>query len=503
VTGSGADADPMGTALRRIAASTPGNWIETVNRATLLGLPPTSADGTRSAPELDHVREWIAAVQQRADRATARRGAATVAYLDGTTLATAAALTAHPDSARRFLTPATLLDLSTVIKALVWFDAVVYLDNASTGQPVARLTSALGADDVIQPALDAATDLSATTTLLQDHFVDAHRELCRVRTARPGALHHGARQALETAWSTLLDGPTTALELIDPHLDSDFRTNSPDLLDQLVAARPGLGAGVDHPAAGARPPGRPDPLLAELNLRAAFHVRVAAMLGMPYLPNAARLPARGAQYRQAVAFHRQLSVVREVETALERQGSGHPDGADEFPVPVLLAVVLRRCTTLDDVWPAVAELRHEARRFRRYRREQHEVLSGRGRASRRKLARLGRAVRNEAAGLGEQLVRPSTAALSIVLTQLYTGSVELAVAGVALLKVVEALTPDARAAVSRRLLRPHEWFLTDLGGEVAALRDVVGEVQRLWGIDQPTLDAFGDRLPAYRQLGYS
>lgn len=244
-------------------------------------------------------------------------------------------------------------------------------------------------------------------------------------------------------------------------------------------------------------------LISECNHRSYFNHQVSRAFGVPYAPNAARLPLRRHQYLRAVAIQERLATVEYLEKIYREFAAAYTLPRDgNLQLPVFLAAALAEVSSRAEILEALAQLRAKARDFRSHRLELDQAIREGNVPVVRKVRN---ALESDAHTLRSLIgYAPVMSALSAVLAAA-TGEPFVSSFAAALAVVTAAasgLSADARANLARRLLQPEYWFLTDVATSAKAMTNALPKIRRLWGLTPQELEVLEPRFKRIADLGH-
>jgi hypothetical protein len=353
-----------------------------------------------------------------------------------------------------------ILDLSTVLTGLVFYDQVLLLDYDSTAT---RLAEIFRLDRVIKGA-NATTHSShgGIHDQIEYYFSEAQRELEEATEAGEAWIDW-----LRESWGTLL--PHTEFPRHDKETNDRLHghyNNYDGRTDVALDALFRLHAGTYRPREV-----NFGNLILDNNARSLFyeilvdqmkmHLDPGRVLTFRYLANPLRAPMQAARARLAEAELRALRPA--VEDWMQAQWTQLLASTQGPPIsiqmPLLLSVVLSAGRHRFDIPDIVHDLRHQARRFRSRRREIEEELFIGNLSS---MATMRTALQGDVNRLTQNTANLASAALDIADT-----------AAKAVLPV--PIGPKSAAALVApvsanwfrqqwlRLFRPQLWLMYDLG----------------------------------------
>lgn len=455
--------------------------------AELRAHPATSDELENFAQTQEKYAKW--AERERASRLADPKGGA--AFVDTTTLHSALPLLS--DWVAHRPTPINLLDLCTIIDAIVMFDRVYFFTGELAEQwMLPDLGSVFQAIDDPYHKLGNVGEEYVGSAAFGGLWDEANSFFSGLRTARTGVATR-EREALERGWKRVLEIPPE-LAVGDPHAPGQGPVAAPiarDLseLSETQSRWVGPETTSDERAQIAR-------IVGESNILGYVNEQIANMIDLPYLPNTARIPAVR-RYRVERGEHvaRELAALDTVDDAYRRRLEEAKLGT--VRLPLLAAVVFaKNPTTPRELVESILDLRGKAERLREYRRDHARLLlsaydATNGEAmkkARRSAAELQSAVEREGrrlrdvfepsdvwgglAGGGPLLLDASANHLLVAVTVL---------AGMAVMPA-ERIT----RAVQERLFRPHLWLLTNLAESGQALTNARARraIATIWDMDE-------------------
>jgi hypothetical protein len=412
------------------------------------------------------------------------------------------------------VTAPVLLDFCAFAAAVVLSERIVHLPyvedsaalNTALGEPVLTPLPVVPFDRAeAGPYDDGLHGVAAT---LGNVLSDAIRETGALSRARPGELLYADQRATADRWGAVL-GRRIQPEALWYHRESShWNSDGPGLLARLLAHQ----QNADDLEGWAQAPqwmeslAESDPtdeglagFIGECNTRSFFNLRVASMLGVPYVGNATRLPIRHHQYRRAARIHRELLLSVELDASVQRHRAAYL--APERPnvhLPVFGALALRRAGARGDLLDALATLRADAARLRARRAEYDEVLRG---PDATKADKLRQAMADDSGRLTSGLAAPAAAGLAAVLAATSGPTTLTAIAGIGALTALGAMSEETRRVVLRRLFRPTHWWLTDTAGTARSIASSAADLQRLFDLGDEAVDTCRRRLEQLAAVG--
>lgn len=439
---------------------------------------------------------------------------ANAVFFDTTTLVTADRLINDPDAAR-YLSPATLLDLSTFVNGVVLFDRVFHLENPHVRSQ--RFNEALGNEDVFVElplyGSERDEDRAGMREGAKQTFMSAGYEASfwnhAMRTAEDSELGAEDRRAIEEGWRAILGRPLATEDVFPKrsltHPDLSISSldwtgsNGPLLLRALVGeTMRSRSASVPRDEAW-----ETSHFILECNHRSAFNFLVAYSLGLPHMPSVARVPFHSFLYRRARTVQRHLATLSRIEDENRRAMEVYSlPNSDTLVLPFLLAVVLTQVDSLSAFFERLAEVREQAEPLRKYRAELDEALSV-GDSSAAKQLRA--AFEQEAVGFrGKYALAPVAGGVAAMLTALGSATPPLVLATIGALTAASLVPADVIGRLEERAFRPQFWVLNNMADVTNAMTNVLTKVDRLWGAlreqDSRLFVEHSDRL---RQLQYA
>ncbi len=438
---------------------------------------------------------------------------ANAAFFDTTTLVTADRLINSSDPAA-YLSPATLLDLSTFVNGVVLFDRVFHLENPHVLSH--RFNEALGNEEVfVELPLGGSEDdegRAGAHAGVREALLGAGYEAAfwnrAMRTVEGSELGAEDKRAIEEDWGTILGRRLTTGDvfpkrsLTNPDIglsELDWTdSNGPLLLRTLI----GETVSADRrPTAHRGEAWETSRFILECNHRSVFNFLVAYSLQLPHTPSVARVPFHRFLFGRARTVQHHLATLRQIEGEHRRATELYSvPNSDNLVLPFLLAVVLAQTSSLSNFLERLAELRENAEPLRRHRAELDEALYV---GDIGVVKRLRAAFEEDAVGFRNRYaLAPLAGGVAAVLTALGSATPPLILATIGALTAASLVPPDVVGRLEERIFRPQFWVLHNMADTTNALTNVLDRVERLWGAPRGLdarafVDGF-DRLTALR-----
>lgn len=370
-------------------------------------------------------------------------------WMDTTTLQTAAQLI----EGELPVTPAGILDLATLVHAVVFHDQIV-VDAESSRLP------------------DPLEGFVLRQTLRNDRGLHQHHGYATSAAMSAQRGEDDEWLELRDSWRDLLGQPVN----IDYAL-VDGQTESPGRWPYLPGDTFGLGWDpiATLPEAGALP-GSPYGLSADVSIqtyRYMINEQTAERFGIPYLSTSLRYPVERVSVRRQIAY-RQLAD-RTLNMLLGPPDSGPlHDGPYLRPIrlPQPLGLVLTATGHRQEFWEVLFQYREKYRAVREWLAANRDEFGGEEALA--DLRRLLPGATTPAAAAADGLI---TAAAGIA------GSVPGGTATAALaLKAASTARPASRGArLIQSIRRPELRLLRSLRSEAASVQSCAQQIHRLWG----------------------
>lgn len=406
------------------------------------------------------------------------------AFLDTTTLNSAIPLLL---TRGRQLTPINLLDLCTIIDAVVMFDRVVCFSDE--GAPIRALPE-LGSVFQEIEAPSGGDGNYVASAAFGGFWEEASSYFSDLRSSRTDVAA-GEREALQRGWMNVLGiSPELALSALHdrvegayaPYLASELSGLSETAADEAASIAGTVGAS---------------------NVLGYVNEQISNIIGLPYLPNTARIPAvrayrvfRGEQLARELAA---LNIVNEAyRERLEKSRLG------TLRLPLLSAAVLsKNPSTPEELVHCIADIRDKSAKLRDYRREHARLLlqADEAATSRKAAKKADAASKKLRSAVEREGVRVSDlVGLSAVWGAVAGGALafltapanHLILAASILLGAAPPVAERTTHIILERAFQPHLWLLTNLAVSAQALTDsrVRQALTTIWQIG----DARADRL---------
>jgi hypothetical protein len=429
-------------------------------------------------------------------------------WMDNTTLLTAVTLIS--DDGVEAMTPLTVWDLATFVRAVVSYERIYHHAHPQVDDQT--INQRLGHDVLcplplpVQPSHDSPLPepWEGPHRFMCDLWSDAFswlrrlsassgkdtldgRELSVVLDAWRHALHRSDIavgdltdwEKASTRWTSpsnrLLQEIAAGTRVQDTYMELDPSPASRQLAE--LRAEAGLPATGEFGA-----------LLTDHNLRAYINQRLADFFQLPYLCGAARVPFRKHLYDRAVAIQHRLTALDVIDDRYAELAAGV-----QLRLPVFLAGTLSRAGSRDEIWGTIGEIRQKAKAYRKQRKELDAALA---RRDAKEVARVSKAlsanVENVLLVVGKASVRASVAAVE----QIAKGDVVGVAAGVAGVEAAsrELLSSSLGDRLIWRLRRPHLLWINNVIDEAQQLVEAAPDFERLWQIPEKEMPTFTDRF---------
>ena len=471
----------------------------------LLFSPVTSRD------DLFDVTQWL---QQP------RRYPGSGVLLDNTTIVTLASLLADGNR----LSPLTLWDLGRAVTALVTYDNIFHFANTEVNDDA--LNTALGQGvfrPLSLPDTGPAYDPTGVRGLFNQAWSSTDNIMKQLEASVGTPTIEGLEiEALTRQWSLVLARPLTPTDVVNTRRSNhDWNSPGAALLAQLWRATTTYsikippGRSLDTLEFMKELPGAPsgykDVLYTTIrdgNYRGHVNQRMADHLGLPYMPNVARIPFQSRFYDRARAVSDRLPSILALDTQYaERAAQAQLLSGAPFVLPVFLALAVRDAATPQDLWAAVATLREHARRYRERRADLDRALE---QGDLDVTAATLKAVRTEAAKLTTLLADAGRSGADSLISDVEANPVAL-LSGMpldwlqtgltALIAGARKLIPESVAhRLAWRLCRPEFRFLSDIASQSRAISTSMPAIQRLWGLPDREIDNFRHRYENFAEF---
>ena len=439
--------------------------------------------------------------------------------LDNTTIVTLASLLQGDK-----LSPLTLWDLGRAITAVVTYDNIFHFENPDVNDDElnARLDQ-VAFRPLTLPSVGSEHGPGGVRMLFYTTWKDTHSVMQGLEQSVGTSTMAGLEiDDLTTQWSVALGLPLEPADIVNADMSGkEWRSNGPLLLLKLWEATrtqayaPNFESLLQQ-VSTAKPrsdlhEGMFDSLrrfIRESNYRGHVNERLASHLGLPYMPNVARIPFRSRFYDRAAIVSDRLPSILALDTRYSERAAQAPLLSGEpFVLPVFLALAVRDAATPEDLWSAVAELRDQARGYRERRAALDKALE---QGDLNVTADTFKAVRTEAEKLTTLLGAAGRAAADPLVESVKARPIAL-VAGMPLdwlqtgLAVLIAgarkLLPESvRDRLMWRLSHPEYRFLSDVISQSRVITNSMPAIQRIWGLPDGETEPFRRRYEGFAGL---
>ncbi len=418
--------------------------------------------------EYDNVKTWI---EQKLPSAKQN-----FIFLDTTTLTGAIDLV---NRQQILLFAFQLWDVATLVNAAVLFEQVVCCGNRAleSGHALEKINNYFG--EKVFSALPISSNANVAD-VVQSLWQDSRNHYRYVARGDSKNMVEEA-QHYSQAWSEFLNISPKSFQLIDSAFELRYDSQGPRLTEQILeAARLSLQA---HAVTFKTQ--QWNEIICECNLREEFNSRLAYMLGLQYLPNSFRAPARRARYQRARALGGFLSSMRHLEKQYRQQVEVYKLSNEEtLMLPVLSAALFSRINSLSEFWEALAEMRHRARKFRRHRQELDQACLEGNLKEIDKITKALKAESKEASTwmttVAASLIGAGSVALTIFEPKLGAAAFSVQLAVAAFTPFLKNALPNGLAKLYEDVFAPQSWFLTNIGEAARELTNAFPRIERLW-----------------------
>ncbi|HEV7879958.1 hypothetical protein [Bradyrhizobium sp.] len=467
------------TELQRVLKFSPAEWDN------YSPPPDLSKEGLESLAEfgtpivgsfvgkerLDHVRRWIAGVQELAEPRAV--------FMDTTTIAAVDSLVFDDDRSK--LAPSTLLDLANFVSAIVLHDQIFHLKSPHLSS--LRLNESIGGSPALVEIPVAIMDVDGEGGLLTAFWYQACDEINEIRRSELPDPKREEGNDISALWGELF-GTAGKLNVFDPDIRDDYDSRGPGLVSKLVQYGDRT---LDMPSR--RELNQEElftqrsRLASECNHRFLFNKLFSKAIRLPYQPNTFRVPFQKWLYDRSRTVEKGLSLAPFLDDQYREMIAKRIDmGATEMTLPFFLTALLRRISKREEFGEELASMRRRAYPLRKKLADLESAIKN-GDLS--EIDPLRKAIRGEAVRLTEWL---QPAAISAAAAAVMTGAASDLSGG--LLTAVLVLTYAAQysgSAVSKlqeRLVRPERWFIQKTAESATALTKAHGKLASLWGLPE-------------------
>ncbi len=442
-----------------------------------------------------------------------RKPPGSVVLTDTTGLLTAAAITLP--SADQHTPPATalsLLDLASILNAVVFHDHVLYLGpiDALGRDDIGEYLNELLAERVFVAVTDPDTPADdAEGLVFGELFVEAAASLARIFVPDPNYAPNVSKLELDevvAAWSKLLRRPADSFgpwELYDADVATHHWRSRTSGYGHWLIKRLATHDGADAAAfdlerfiswLGAEGLGR---AVTEVHLRSLFNSVLAyKVLECPYRATAMRQPWSNLFANRADAVARSLLVEGLFEEVVRRRRTQFqlPSKA-VLRLPSVLSLALRDARIPADVWRIAGRLRAELAPFRRKQADLIRVLTEGDDVHDQSYARgLLQALQD---GMPQTLA--DNVAVGVTVTMSVLPKLVAAPTGAGVIDLLATLNSAASSSgilqrIVRRLFQPELQVLSRLSTDAGAALGAMRHAERLWKLNEPAAKGIEEGL---------
>ena len=426
------------------------------------------------------------------------------------------------------LSPLTLWDLGRAITALVTYDNIFHFENLDVNDD--ELNARLGQVAFRPLALPSPGSYNAggVREIFNTAWSDTHSIMQRLeRNAGTSTMEGFEIGDLTRQWSVALGLPLEPANIVNSDMsDKEWRSPGPQLLlrfweatrtqayaprfeeERFEELRKQVSIGKPRSGADEAQFDSLRKAIRESNYRGHVNERLASHLGLPYMPNVARIPFRSQFYDRAAIVSDRLPSILALDTRYSERAAQAPLLSGEpFVLPVFLALAVRDAPASEDLWTAVATLRDQARHYRERRAALDKALDqgnldvtaatfkAVGTEAEKLTTLLGAAGRAAADPLVESVkARPIALVAGMPLDWLQTGLAVL-IAG------ARKLLPESvRDRLMWRLSHPEYRFLSDAVSQSRVITNSMPAIQRIWGLPDSETERFRRRYEGFASL---
>lgn len=439
------------------------------------------------------------------------------AWMDNTTLLTATTLLS--EEGPKYLTPLTLWDLVTFVRAVVCYERIYHHEHQDIDDQA--INSHLGADVLVRIPLPLCpggiTDIPGGEhgpfQWMCNLWDDGQNWLKSLsRSIGKPTLDGEQITAVTEAWRRALRRNDIQPEALVDFRELSIRWTSPsntrlrelanvtNVGDSLVFIDPNerfqaqfrrireFGVKADIAAV------RLSELLSDLNLRTFVNQRVADFFELPYACSAARLPFRRHLYDRAVRIQDSLTVMQVIENRYAEL-----TGDVRLRLPVFISLALLGSSRPMDIWDRLRELRLNARHFRGHRAALDAALA---RRDLKEIKETSKALYLSVDQVWSIATKASVAAATTIIENVALGDVETVKTGItaAVAAGREVLKSSFRERLMWRLRRPHLLWLNSLIDQAQHLTESLPDLSRIWQIPDKRQSIFAERFAEMARL---
>jgi hypothetical protein len=433
------------------------------------------------------------------------------AWMDNTTIVTACALMS--DEGPNVMTPLTVWDLVTFIRAVVCYERIYHHEHPDIDDE--RVNELLGG--TVLKSVSLPIRAIEGGSILPDPWDGAHRLMCETWEESWGwlkRLHESVGsetldgkniQVVTEAWRAALgNADLQPTELVDfREVDKSWTSPSNQLLvetanvtsvdDTLMYLDP--TEGFQKQSKRMRELGiydvsqeRRRQILSELNLRAYINQRIAEFFALPYACSAGRLPFRDHLHDRSLKVQQELVVAKVIDNRYAELGQ-----SVKLRLPIFLSLALHSSITPEGLWFAIAELREEATKFRAHREGLDQALAG---GDLKEFKKIGKALNTTVDNLLELAGKATTAAGAVVLENLAKG--DIAPLGTGIGAAVAAAKGLFKSSFTERLMwrlrSPQLLWMNNLIDQSLHLTESMPDFSRIWEIPPNRQAIFAERF---------
>jgi hypothetical protein len=425
-------------------------------------------------------------------------------FLDTTTLASMYEVV----EGEKRLHAMNLWDLSTFVDSVILFDHIFYLKNSKLNEIVCAkdLNAKLSDEVIIELDYHQSKNDYSIIELIQKKWDGAESylsQLNKLDSIESKKNYPEERKMYIDAWSEFFGISEKDFFLFDQeHRDfySSDISNVEAFYDSIHETEKIQISELEGPVNWTR-------IISECNLREEFNTSFCYFLDIPYFPNGLRCPARKARYSRAKKFPSFLASKYKFDEIYYSQSEIYRLKNDSYlTLPIFLSAVIEKIDDLSEFWERIADIRGEAKNFRKKRGDLDNACKA---GNINEIKKLKNAVVQESKEFAKWAEISITSTAGIGSTLLIAICPRIGVATIPVQLAIAALSPwikncaqEVIRNVVQRLFAPTNYFLNDIGDRAGKITNSLDKVEKLWGTELD--DKFGlqllERLKSWKMI---